>query len=78
MKNKGIIVLLSILVLLLALIGYLVSTKTLVSPVRYEREIAKVETVSNSDEVVDIEKDLNETELDNLDTELLNIGSELN
>ncbi len=42
-----------------------------------ENEITKLQTQSNSDKVEDIEKDLNETDLNNLDKELQDIESEL-
>ncbi|HCR35729.1 hypothetical protein A2130_02920 [Candidatus Woesebacteria bacterium GWC2_33_12] len=78
MKSKSIIVFLAILVLVLAGISYLFSTNTLTKPAKFEREITKIETVSESDETSDIETDLNETDLDNLDFELSNIEAELN
>lgn len=77
MKNKGIIVLLIMLVLVFGFVSYLLSSKTLISPKTFENEIAKVETTSDSTELDDIEKDLDETELDNLDTELSDIETEL-
>ena len=77
MKNKGIIVLLVMLVLVLGFVSYLLSSNILISPKSFENEIAKVETTSDSTELDDIEKDLEETDLDNLDTELSDIAEEL-
>lgn len=78
MNSKGIIVLLVILVLVLGVVAYLFSSNTLVSPAKYEKEIVKVETMSESDNVSDIEDDLDATEFDNLDAELSIIEAELN
>lgn len=77
MKKKGIIALLAILALVLGIFAYLFSTNTLVSPIKYEKELAKVEQMSDSDDISDIEKDLEETDLDNLDSELSDIETEL-
>ncbi|KKP46432.1 MAG: hypothetical protein UR39_C0016G0003 [Candidatus Woesebacteria bacterium GW2011_GWA1_33_30] len=77
MKNKIVIALLAILVLVLAGVAYLFSTNTLVSPAKFEKEITKVEETSKSDEVVEIEDDLDTTNLDNLDMELVDIEAEL-
>lgn len=77
MKNKLTISLLAIMVLIVGFVAYLFSSKTLISPDRFENEIAKVETTSDSTEIEDIEKDLNGTDLDNLDTELSDIEAEL-
>lgn len=78
MKNKLVISLLAILVVVLGLLAVLVSDKNMISPKKYEREMAKVETTSDSDDIDSIEKDLEETNLDNLDSELVDIQSELN
>lgn len=77
MTGKSIIALLAMLVLVLGLVSYLLSSKALISPKSFENEIAKVETTSDSTEIDDIEKDLDETDLDNLDTELSDISNEL-
>lgn len=77
MANKGIIVLLAILVLVFGFVSYLLSSNILISPKSFEYEIAKVETTSGSTELDDIEKDLDETDLDSLDTELSDIKAEL-
>lgn len=77
MKGKLVIALLAILVLVLGLVAYLFSSKTLISPNRFENEITKVETVSDSTEIEDIEKDLEDTDFENLDEELSGIETEL-
>jgi len=76
MKSKGTIVLLSIFVIVFGFFAYLISSNRLISPVKFERDIQKVEKVSDSDELVDIEKDLNETDLDSIDLELAQIENE--
>lgn len=77
MKNKLVISLLAILALVLGIFAYLLSSNSLVSNNSYEKEIRKVETVSESDEIVDIETDLQNTELDNIDSEMEDIEAEL-
>lgn len=77
MKNKLTITLLAIMVLIVSLVAYLLSSKTLISPNRFENEIIKVETVSDSTEIEDIEKDLEDTNFENIDTELSDIETEL-
>lgn len=54
------------------------SSKNLISPKTFEREITKVETVSESDTVDAIEKDLKETDITNLDAELDQIEADIN
>lgn len=78
MKNKGIIVLLVLLVLILSFVSYLFSSNNLIFPAKYENEIVKIEKMSDSDEITDIENDLDATEFGNLDAELSNIDTELN
>lgn len=80
MKNKGILVLLSILVIVLGFFSYLISSNKLTSPVNitYEKDIQKIEDVSKSDDLDDIEYDLDNTDLENIDTELALIEGELN
>lgn len=77
MKNKGILVLLSLLIIVLGFFAILISSNKLTSSTKYESDIKKIETVSNSDELSDIEKDLNETNLDTIDVELAQIENEL-
>lgn len=77
MKNKGIISLLAILALVLGVFAYFLSTGYLKSDKSIDRELSKVENVSTSDEVADIETDLNATDLNNIDAEMNQIQSEL-
>ncbi|AKM83499.1 hypothetical protein A2422_01335 [Candidatus Woesebacteria bacterium RIFOXYC1_FULL_31_51] len=77
MKDKGILVLLSILVMVFGFFAYLISSNKLTSPVKFETSINKIESTSKSDELVAIEKDLNETNLDTIDAELALIEKEL-
>lgn len=78
MTNKLVISLLAILVIVLGVFGYVVSSnKSFTETKSYEREITKVETISESNDIDTIEADLNETDLDNLDQELSSIESEL-
>lgn len=78
MKNKLTISLLAILVIVLGLFAIIMSSKDVVFPKKYERQIFKVEQTSNSDDVEAIEEDLDETDLDTLDIELADIEAELN
>lgn len=78
MKNRLVISLLAILVIVLVVFVFTMSTNDLTSPKTFEREITKVETISESDDVDTIEADLNATDLDNLDQELSSIETELN
>ena len=66
------------LALVLGVFGYLLATEKLTNPLEFEREITRVETVSESDETEDIEEDLEETDVESGDEELLKIESELN
>lgn len=78
MKNKLVISLLAILVIVLSVFAYVLSTKTLESTKSFEREITKVEEVSDSDEVESIDEDLDQTDVDSLDKEMLDIQAEIN
>lgn len=78
MKNRGIISLLSILALVLGGVAYLFTSNKLENPKIYEAELQKYENVSNSDEVSDIETDLNNTEVDSIDYEISQIEAEIN
>jgi len=78
MAGKGVIALLSLLVLVLAGVAYIFSNNMLASPAKFEKEIAKVEEISESDDVSEIEVDLDATKFDNLDAELSDIEAELN
>lgn len=80
MKNKAIIALLSILVIVFAFLGYLLSTQMLTKSTdqEAEREFQRIEQLSESDDKQSIEEDLEMTELESLDSELLMIEAELN
>lgn len=78
MTNKLVISLLAILVIVLGFFGYVVSTnKSFTETKTFEREITKVETISETDDIDSIETDLNATDLDGLDQELTSIETEL-
>jgi len=79
MKEKRLVlVLAALLLIILGVVSYLLASGKLTSRVPYETSIRNMEIQSDSDEVADIEADLNTTELDNLDKELGDIESELN
>lgn len=78
MKNKLVISLLAILVLVLGVFAYVMSQSNMGSTKNYEREIQRVEEVSDSDEAETIEEDLNNTDYDNIDAEISLIEAELN
>ncbi len=78
MKNNSFISLLAILVIVLAFFAYLMASKGLDASKTFEREITKVESVSESNNVEDIEKDLKETDISNIDAELTLIEAEIN
>jgi hypothetical protein len=79
MKNKGIIALLSILVIVLGFFAYLFATKKVgISESNMNSDIAEVENVSNLDDVDTIEDELDSTDIDNLDNELESIEKEIN
>ncbi len=77
MKNKGIISLLAILVLVLGGVAYLFTTNKLENPKIFETELQKYEEVSNTDEVEDIETDLENTEVNDIDKEIPQIDAEI-
>ena len=79
MNNKLVISLLAILVIVLGVLGYVISSnKSLTETKSFEREITKVETISKTDDIDSIKEDLKATDLDNLDQELSSIETELN
>lgn len=78
MKNKLVISLLAILVFVLGLFAYIMSSDNFATNKTYEREITKTETISESDSTTSIEEDLEDTDLENLDAELSLIEAELN
>ena len=74
MNNKGILIFLSVtLVIVLGGFGYMLSTNILKSDIPAERSIKKLEQLSESTEIDDIEQDLIETDLADLDKELADI-----
>ncbi|MBI4153392.1 hypothetical protein HY503_00110 [Candidatus Woesebacteria bacterium] len=75
LKSKNSLLILALLALIiLASAGYLLSKKSLeISP-----EITRLNSQSSSDEVDAIEKDLEETDFNDLDAELTDIEAELN
>ena len=78
MKHKSLIVVLAAaLIIILGGLAYLLSSGKLISSIPFEREVAQYETMSASDELDAIETDLNNTELENLDKELVDIQAEL-
>jgi len=73
---------LTIAAILVIAMGYM-ALKTFRKPapqpaITLEQQLQKLETQSNSDSIDSIEKDLQDTELNNLDKELEDIDSELN
>ena len=78
MKNKLVISLLAVLVIVLGFFAIVMSSKDVSFPKKYERQITQVEQTSNSDDIESIEKDLKETDLESLDAELSDIQAELN
>lgn len=78
MKNKLVISLLAILVLALGLLAYVMSQSNMGITKNYEREIKKVETISESDETETIEEDLDNTDFENIDAEISLIEAKLN
>lgn len=78
MKNKLVISLLAVLVIVLGFFAIVMSSKDVSFPKKYEKQISKVEQTSDSDDVDAIEKDLDETDFESLDIELADIQAELN
>lgn len=77
MKNRAIISLLAILALVLGVFAYLISNKTLVPADKFGNEINSIEDVSESDEIDDIQEDIDNTEVENIDSEMVEIESEI-
>ena len=65
-------------VILLGLVSYFFSTQNPVRQAYVDNQTVKLETLSNSSDSDSIEKDLNDTDLNSLDTELDDIDKELN
>ncbi len=77
MKNKLVVSLLAVLVIILAIFVFTLSSGIVTSPRLFEREITEVENTSSSDEINEIEKDLTNTNLDNLGKEISSIENEI-
>lgn len=77
MKNKLVISLLALLAIVLAVFIYVITTGNLQTNVSYQKELQQAEKMSDSNEIEDIEKDINETDLGNIDAELDDIENEL-
>jgi len=78
MNNKMVIGLLAILAIVLVVLGLSLTSNPLNADKTFEREVTQVENVSESDEVSDIEMELESTNLDELDKEIPMIEAELN
>lgn len=78
MSNKLLLSLLAGLVLVLGIFAYLNFSQKIASTKVFEKEVTKIENVSESNEIDAIEEDLNQTDLENLDQELTSIETELN
>ena len=67
-----------LIIIILAVVAYFAYTyRSVFVPSGTESVINKLESQSSSDQVADIEADLESTNLDNLDSELSDIESEL-
>jgi hypothetical protein len=75
--QRLVLILAGILLVILGIFSYLLSSGNLVSKVPFETEIKNTETMSDSDEVEAIETDLSETDLSDIDKELNDIEAEL-
>lgn len=78
MSNKNTILVLAAVSVILIAITLLLSKRESVEKVRFDSEIKQIETQSSSDEIGAIEKDLEDTDLSDLDRELQDIEAELN
>jgi len=76
-QKNTLIALAAIMVVVMGIIAILTIRKPSKAPTAFEREVSQITTQSNSDEVSAIEKDLAETDLDDLDKELKEIEAEL-
>lgn len=76
MNKKNTILTLALTVVFFGVIAYLLTTGGL-SLSSFDREINKIKTQSSSDEIEAIEKDLQETDLSDIDKELGDIEREL-
>jgi len=76
LSNKNIIIILASLIIVISVVLVLIQ-QNLNKPTGYEVEIKDLQTQSTSDDVNAIERDLLDTDLENLDSELLDIEKEL-
>ena len=77
-KKNFIITLAAILVIAMGMMAIVMTIQQLkTAPSAYDASIEKMETQSTSDNLNDIEKDLNETDFSDLDKELDDIEKEL-
>ncbi|MBU0569372.1 hypothetical protein KKB40_01155 [Patescibacteria group bacterium] len=71
------IALTAIMVVIMGIIALVTIKKTKPTPSAFNREVVQITTQSNSDEIDAIEKDLMDTDFENLDKELKTIETEL-
>lgn len=75
-SNKNTIIVLASLIIVISVVLVLIQ-QTFNKPASYEVEVKELQTQSTSDDVNAIEEDLLDTNLENLDSELLEIEKEL-
>lgn len=75
--NRLVIILAAALLIVLGLGSYLLATDQLTSILPFQTSIRNTETLSDSDEIEDIEDDLEETDIEEVDDELDDIDDEL-
>ncbi len=78
MSIKNTIIILAATSIIFIAIGFLLTNRESAEKMRVESEIRQMESQSSSDEVGAIEKDLDDTDLSDLDRELQDIEAELN
>lgn len=76
--NRLVIILAAVLLVVLGIGSYLLASGKLSSEVPFQTSIKNTEVQSDSDEVSDIENDLNETDVAGVDAELDDIEAEIN
>jgi hypothetical protein len=77
-KKNSLIIFAGAMVVLTGFIAMsLIQKPSPAQPTQFDREIKQIETQSDSDEISAIEKDLMQTDLNNLDKELEDIENEL-
>jgi hypothetical protein len=77
LTNKSTLIVLASLVIVISVFLVLL-TQSISTPEEYEMELEKIQTQSHSDDVNAIEKDLMDTDLDDLDAGIAEIEKELN